>query len=128
MKIASKKTLAMTIDQIREERSILEMESLDTTANMNRSAFVTGAAMGLGEGIVRRLARDGWSVLLLDNNPLVNKTAEDIASELGLRTGRLVSCADVSNVEQMERQWKRLFRNLAGWTWSLRTPVLVVWK
>lgn len=79
------------------------MANSDNYANNNRSAFVTGAAQGLGEGIVRRLARDGWSVLLLDNNPLVNETATNLMHELGLPVGRLVPyVADVSSTEQMD--------------------------
>ena len=38
-------------------------------------AFITGAARGLGEGIARRLAQDGWSVLMTDISSSVHDTA-----------------------------------------------------
>ena len=70
---------------------------------VRRAAVVTGAARGLGEGIVRRLARDGYSVLLMDINALVNETAVKIADELNLQKTTLVPLvADVSKAEQVE--------------------------
>lgn len=72
--------------------------------NSARRAFVTGAARGLGEGVARRLARDGWSVLLLDIDPDVTKTASALAQEFGLPEARLIGCvADVSREDQMEQ-------------------------
>ena len=69
-----------------------------------RRAIVTGAAQGLGEGIVRRLARDGWSVLLADVKPSVEDTARTITSELQLPAGRLVACVtDVSQAADVDR-------------------------
>jgi NAD(P)-dependent dehydrogenase (short-subunit alcohol dehydrogenase family) len=74
-----------------------------SSTSTNQSAFVTGAARGLGEGVVRRLGRDGWSVFLFDKNPLVHETALILTRELGLPEGRLVPCVgDVSNREQVE--------------------------
>jgi NAD(P)-dependent dehydrogenase (short-subunit alcohol dehydrogenase family) len=68
-----------------------------------RSAFVTGAAQGLGEGIARRLARDGWSVLMTDMKPAVHETARKIADELGVAPDKVVATEhDVSSVEQTE--------------------------
>ena len=55
-----------------------------------RAALVTGAAAGLGEGIVERLARDGWAVAMLDVSPSVAETATRIASSLRLSEGRLL--------------------------------------
>lgn len=60
------------------------------TAEVVRRAFVTGAARGLGEGVAGRLARDGWSVLLFDQDPSVTETAERLAAEVGAPAGRLV--------------------------------------
>ena len=61
------------------------------SANGARRALVTGAARGLGEGVVGRLARDGWSVLLFDQSADVTETAARIASEQGLPEGRLLA-------------------------------------
>jgi NAD(P)-dependent dehydrogenase (short-subunit alcohol dehydrogenase family) len=61
------------------------------SANGARRALVTGAARGLGEGVVGRLARDGWSVLLFDQSADVSETATRISSEQGLPEGRLLA-------------------------------------
>lgn len=63
------------------------------TADGARTAFVTGAARGLGEGVAGRLARDGWSVLLFDQDPSVVETAERLATEVGAPAGQLVGIA-----------------------------------
>ncbi len=69
----------------------------------SKRAFITGAARGLGEGIVRRLAKDGWSVLMTDVSPSVHETAETIINELGIASGRLVAVEhDVSSAEVTE--------------------------
>ena len=56
-----------------------------------KRAFVTGAARGLGEGIVRRLVQDGWSVLMSDINPSVRETARQIIVDTGVSPDRLVA-------------------------------------
>lgn len=67
------------------------------------AALVTGAAMGLGEGIARRLAADGWAVAMLDVSPAVSATAERLAAELDLRGGRLLPIvADVSEASAVD--------------------------
>ena len=69
----------------------------------SKRAFITGAARGLGEGIVRRLAKDGWSVLMTDVSPSIHETAETIINELGIASGRLVAVEhDVSSAEVTE--------------------------
>ncbi len=66
-----------------------------------RSAFITGAARGLGEGIVRRLAKDGWSLLMTDINPAVHDTAARIIAETGIASDRLIAAEhDVSSAER----------------------------
>lgn len=68
-----------------------------------RTAFITGASRGLGEGVARRLASDGWSVLMTDINPTVHETASKISDELGISADRVISMEhDVSSVEQTE--------------------------
>jgi NAD(P)-dependent dehydrogenase (short-subunit alcohol dehydrogenase family) len=68
------------------------------------NALVSGAARGLGRGIARRLGEDGWAVFLIDVNPDVSATAEQLARELELPEEKLVPwVADVSSEEQVER-------------------------
>lgn len=56
-----------------------------------RNAVVTGAGSGIGRAIARRLAADGYSVVINDFRP---EAAEAVAAEIG---GNAISCAgDVS--------------------------------
>ena len=69
----------------------------------SKRAFITGAARGLGEGIVRRLAKDGWSILMTDVSTSVHETAETIINELGIASERLIAAEhDVSSAEVSE--------------------------
>lgn len=45
------------------------------------SAVVTGAARGLGRGVAERLLGEGWSVLLVDLDDAVHRTAEGFAAQ-----------------------------------------------
>ncbi len=47
----------------------------------NRTAFVTGAAMGNGLGAVKAMARDGARVVMADKNEIVFDTASALQSE-----------------------------------------------
>ena len=66
-------------------------------------AFVTGAARGLGEGIVRRLAKDGWSLLMTDVSPSIHDTAAALIDELGIASDRVIAAEhDVSSADVTE--------------------------
>ncbi len=68
-----------------------------------KRAFITGAARGLGEGIARRLAQDGWSVLMTDANPAIHETAAAIVDDLDLDAERVIAVEhDVTNAEVTE--------------------------
>ena len=68
-----------------------------------KRALITGAARGLGEGIVRRLARDGWSALMTDVNPAVHDTAAAIRSDLCISEEKLIAMQhDVSDSARTE--------------------------
>lgn len=66
-----------------------------------KSALVTGAARGLGEGIVRRLAQDGWSIMMTDISPAVHETAAKIIGDTGIAAERIG--AEVHDVSSAER-------------------------
>jgi NAD(P)-dependent dehydrogenase (short-subunit alcohol dehydrogenase family) len=73
-----------------------------------RCALVTGAAAGLGEGIVGRLAADGWAVTLVDVSPSVAATAERLTAALGLPTDRLLpQVLDVADADAVEAAFVR---------------------
>jgi NAD(P)-dependent dehydrogenase (short-subunit alcohol dehydrogenase family) len=61
-------------------------------------AIVTGAASGIGEGVARRMADEGTSVVLVDRD---GTGAGDVAASLGGES--LVVEADVSREEDVER-------------------------
>jgi len=67
---------------------------------VKRAAIVTGAASGIGEGIVGRLARDGWSVLLFDRSPAVIETAARLRARHGAAEGALVGAVGSVVAEQ----------------------------
>ena len=88
-------TIALSRNQLRKN---LYMPGDGT--NLKR-AFVTGAARGLGEGIVRRLAQDGWSVLMSDISPSVHETAAKIIADIGISSERLIAAEhDVASAER----------------------------
>lgn len=63
-----------------------------------RNAVVTGAGSGIGRAIARRLAADGYSVVINDFRP---EAAEAVAAEIG---GNAISCAgDVSKESDVAR-------------------------
>ena len=71
-----------------------------TKANLKR-AFVTGAARGLGEGIVRRLAQDGWSILMSDITHPFMRPQRKSSTIPESRPKRL--CAEEHDVASAER-------------------------
>jgi NAD(P)-dependent dehydrogenase (short-subunit alcohol dehydrogenase family) len=85
------------------------------TSNQSKRAWVTGAAQGLGEGVARRLARDGWSVLLTDINPEVEATARKLTSEFKLAAGKMLHMvADVADVDQTEKAAALAVKHFGG--------------
>jgi NAD(P)-dependent dehydrogenase (short-subunit alcohol dehydrogenase family) len=66
-----------------------------------QTAWVTGAASGLGEATVRELARQGAKVAVMDVN---QAQAEQVAADLNARygAGRAVACACACDITQTE--------------------------
>jgi NAD(P)-dependent dehydrogenase (short-subunit alcohol dehydrogenase family) len=62
----------------RTDAASVEEDSM--TSRDQRVAVVTGGGRGIGEGISRRLADDGWYVVIVDRDP---DTAGSVAAELG---------------------------------------------
>jgi NAD(P)-dependent dehydrogenase (short-subunit alcohol dehydrogenase family) len=63
-------------------------------------ALVTGAAGGIGRAIVRRLAREGAALALLDRDAAVDEVAQELASQ-GARVAAVR--ADVSSASDVQR-------------------------
>jgi len=61
------------------------------------TVVVTGAARGIGAGISRRFAEDGWHVVLVDIAPDVAATATEVAAATGAATTPVV--ADITTAE-----------------------------
>lgn len=82
-----------------------------TRAQLSKVAIVTGGAGGIGEAICRRLATDGYSVVL--NFLASRERAQRIAAELLAGGGKAVAVqADVATsegVEQLVKQAQRHF-------------------
>ncbi len=77
-------------------------------------AIVTGAARGLGEGIARRLASDGWALALLDRDPGVVGTAERLRSSDG--PDAIAVQGDVADEAWVEREIPSVIERLGGLT------------
>ena len=80
--------------------------------------IVTGGALGIGLGIVRRFVQEGAGVLLVDLN---EKAAQAAAEKLAGGPGRVeVYPADVAAEDTGERVVARCVRPLAAWmSWSI---------
>ncbi|MFZ2126367.1 MAG: SDR family NAD(P)-dependent oxidoreductase [Candidatus Microsaccharimonas sp.] len=79
-----------------------ELETIDSLLTLNgKVAFVTGAAMGIGQAIVRRLHQAGAMVIVSDLN---RDAADTLANELNeLRAGSAHSFGlDVSRASEVE--------------------------
>jgi NAD(P)-dependent dehydrogenase (short-subunit alcohol dehydrogenase family) len=74
---------------------------MNATPLSGKTAFVTGAARGIGFGIARRYAQEGATVVLADIDDELNKqSAAKIAAETGSRTLALhCNVADRSDVD-----------------------------
>ncbi len=67
---------------------------------MNKIALVTGAGNGIGQGIARRLARDGATVAINDlNAEAAQATADEIIKDGGRA---FAAVADISKLDQVE--------------------------
>jgi 3-oxoacyl-[acyl-carrier protein] reductase len=85
----------------------------------NKTALVTGAASGFGEGIARAFAREGARVLVADIN---TAGAARVAAQIGGRAigGDVAKAADIqAMVDDAMAAWGRLdiVVNNAGWTY-----------
>src|SRR5882757_653852 len=81
-----------------------------------KTILVTGGSRGIGEGIVRGLAKEGANVVL--NYTRSRKEAERIADEIG-RDRCLPLGADLTDWRQLERLWQQSV------AWKGRVDVLV---
>ena len=74
-----------------------------------RVAIVTGAAKGIGEAVVRRLALEGARLLCVDIDPLVNSVAASIGDTAAATVADVGdSKAVASFVEQARQRWGRV--------------------
>jgi NAD(P)-dependent dehydrogenase (short-subunit alcohol dehydrogenase family) len=75
-------------------------------------AFVTGAAKGIGEGAARRLATDGWSLVLLDLDPKVEAVAAALAAETGVEV--VAEVGSVAREDDVDGAIGRLVERFGG--------------
>ncbi len=79
----------------------------------NKVAIITGAAVGIGKAVARRLGKEGAAVALFDNNAgLLQKAAEEFEKD-GVRVkAYVVDVRDESQVNesvfQVEKEWEKI--------------------
>ena len=93
------------------EKERLKMAKLD-----GKVALITGAAVGLGEGIATAYAKYGAKLIMVDLDPRVEETAEKLRKEYGSEIVTVV--ANVADREQMDA---------ARSTLPAATPVFAAW-
>lgn len=96
---------------------------------MSRAAIVTGGGSGIGEGIAKRLARDGASVLVADiNAEAAARVAEEIAAAGGVAAPWAMDVTDEASVDaavaEAERRFGRLRIAVCNAGITDRVPVL----
>ena len=83
------------------------------TITQNRVAIVTGASRGIGAAIARRLARDGFTVVI--NYAGNTAEAERLAAEIESSGGRAITAqADVSDAKAVARMFDAAEAALGG--------------
>jgi len=72
----------------------------------SKSAIITGASRGIGRAIARRLARDGFSVVVNYTGSVAD--AEGAVAEIQAATGQAIAAqADVTNATDVDRLFKQ---------------------
>jgi NAD(P)-dependent dehydrogenase (short-subunit alcohol dehydrogenase family) len=87
--------------------------TLDDTTPDPRVALVTGAARGMGAAIARRLAADGFAVILADRRrQAIDALAAEIESAGGRAAALAVDLADADQIERLEAEARARFGRL----------------
>lgn len=74
---------------------------MNENSNAKRNAIVTGAGSGIGAAIARRLAGQGWRVILAGRRP---EPLQEVVTEIKTRGGEaLAVAADVTKAADVER-------------------------
>lgn len=81
---------------------------------MNKVVLITGGAKGIGKAIALELAKNHYNIVInyLTSKEEAKKLKAQIISEYGVDC--LTICADVSNVEQVEKMFSKIEKELGG--------------
>src|SRR5579863_5451563 len=80
---------------------------------MKKTAIVTGASRGIGRAVAKRLAKDGFAVVV---NYLSNSgEAEQVVAEIKAVGGDAVAVqADIANQTEVERLFEETMKKFGG--------------
>ena len=90
----------------------MEDKTIETGSLAGKTAFVTGAAQGLGAAIAKAMHAAGARVVLTDVNETVKETAAEMES-VGAKTV-LTACLDVRDIDAYEKVFASFVEKTGG--------------
>ncbi|KRF44165.1 SDR family NAD(P)-dependent oxidoreductase [Paenibacillus sp. Soil787] len=80
---------------------------------LRKVALVTGGASGIGKGIARRLAEDGYEVVIADrNSSLIDEVINEITASSGSAYKEVIDVSDEQAINELFQSWSGRYGRL----------------